>query len=149
MARVIVFPPPEFSPLATTSSMRCVSIIPWSLSLRISLPGRPTISPIARILKVLFTLFCILYNSRLADYRYFYDSRIFQLRLHLPPHVPGYALGLIVAHQGAVHDYAELPPGLDRIALFNALKPKGDLLQVVEPFEVGSERFLARPRPGG
>src|SRR6266508_3445830 len=169
-------PPAAFSMLTTVKSMRRLSIKGSSASCKALRPEEPTTSPTKRTfitrepcavsgkprprtgprLVTRLTTYGsrtpatrILDGPRLPDHGDLDLAGILQLRLDLLGHVAGEPERLVVAQAAGLDDDAQLAAGLDGEGLLDSLETVGDVLELLQPLDVGLQDLAARSRPRG
>src|SRR5512137_716466 len=145
MSSVMPLPPAAFSPLAMTSDG---AYFLTSAGRNLSMarrPGRPMMSPRKRQPK----------SAGILDRPHFPDDRdldlagVVELSLDLGRGVFGQKGRLVVGDLEGLDDDADLAAGLQGEGLGNALERAGDLLELLQPLDVGLEELAPRPGPGG
>src|SRR5262249_62001986 len=103
-------------------------------------PGAPTTSPTKRMFMSegeASVLPCVFHGAGLPDDRDLDLPGVLQLGLDLLGHVARQPEGLVVGHAVGLDDDAQLAAGLDRESLLHALESVRDVLQLLEPLDVG------------
>src|SRR6266542_388039 len=161
-------PPAAFSMLTTVKSIRRLSIKGRSASCEARRPGEPTTAPTKRMFIVSATFYVrgstfpnlerrtssvalprIFDGPRLPDHGDLDLAGILQLRLDLLGHVAREPECLVVAQATGLDDDAQLAAGLNGKGLLNSLETVGDVLELLQPLDVGLQDLAARPRPRG
>src|SRR5688500_5770952 len=141
---VIPKPPAAFSTLTMQKSTWWRSTSPGSSLRSTRRPGLPTMSPTKRSFTPARRSLRVLDRTGLADHRDLDLARVGEVLLDLLGDVAREPDRLLVGDLLAVHDDADLAAGLDREALLHALEARGDLLELLEPLDVGLEHLAAR-----
>src|ERR1700682_6161191 len=150
-------------------SIRCRSITPVSASPKARLPGAPTTSPTKRIF-IKSGVRCqvvgvrrgsslspvphhlsprIFPRPRLPNHGHFDLSWVLQLRFDLLRNVAGEPERLVIRYASRLDDDPELPARLDGERLLDSLESIGDVLELLEPLDVGFQDLPAGAGPGG
>src|SRR3954449_6146230 len=85
-------------------------------------------------------------RARLADHRDLDLPGVFELLLDLAGDLVREQDGAVVVERPGVEHHADLPPGLHRVDLVDALVTGGDVLEVAQSLDVLLERFAAGAR---
>src|SRR2546422_10769656 len=111
-------------------------ISPWSSARMASPTAAPSMSLAGKI-----------HRASLADHHHLDLAGVLELALDLPGDLLGELARLAVVDRTRRHHDAHLPARLDREHFLHAREFPRNLLQLGEAFDVGLERFAARPRP--
>src|SRR5215211_1187150 len=119
----------------------------WSASAASSQSRRAYAAVIARRSATL-SLPGVVRRTALADDRDLDLARVLDLLLHVAGDLVAEQRGAVVVDVVGPHDHADLPPGVHRIDLLDAVVALGDRLELVKPLDVLLERLAAGARAG-
>src|ERR1700730_14584479 len=92
---------------------------------------------------------CVLHRPRLPNHCHFDLSWVLQLRFDLLRNVAGEPERLVIRYASRLDDDPELPARLDGERLLDSLESIGDVLELLEPLDVGLQDLPAGAGPGG
>src|SRR5512136_1385487 len=145
ISSVMPLPPAAFSPLAMTSDGRYFLTSPGRNLSMARRPCRPTISPRKRTPNSAG----IFDRPHLADDGDLDLAGVVELGLDLGRGVLGQQGRLVVGDLEGLDDDADLAAGLQGEGLGDAFERAGDLLELLQPLDVGLEELAPGPGAGG